>query len=44
VLGHAAYESLTRTGANMTNADIAQYALEQIAHARAGFLHADEGR
>jgi hypothetical protein len=35
VLGDKAYESLARTGETMTNAGIAQYALEQIDRARA---------
>jgi hypothetical protein len=34
VLGDSAYESLTRAGANMTNAAIAQYALDQIQQVR----------
>jgi predicted ATPase/class 3 adenylate cyclase len=34
VLGHSLYEDLTRSGANMTNAMVAQYALEQIHQVR----------
>jgi hypothetical protein len=34
VLGNKAYEYMTRAGANMTNAAIAQYALDQIQQAR----------
>jgi predicted ATPase/class 3 adenylate cyclase len=34
VLGDSAYDFLTRAGANMTNAAIAQYALDQIQQAR----------
>jgi hypothetical protein len=38
VLGDKVYESLVRNGANMTNASVAQYALEQIDRARAKLL------
>jgi hypothetical protein len=37
VLGHKAYESMTHAGSTMTNANIAQYALDQIGEARAQF-------
>lgn len=37
VLGHQAYESLTQTGARMTNATVARYALDQIDEVRAQF-------
>jgi class 3 adenylate cyclase len=43
-LGDEAYESLARTGENMTNAGMATYALEQIDQARAEQLSADESR
>ena len=33
-LGEQAYESLARTGASMTNAEMASYALDQIDQAR----------
>jgi hypothetical protein len=38
VLGDNAYESLSRAGATMTNAGVAQYALEQIDQARAELM------
>lgn len=38
VLGDKVYESLAHNGANMTNASVAQYALEQIGQARAELL------
>jgi hypothetical protein len=41
VLGDQAYETFTRTGQSMTNAEMAGYALDQIDHARAE-LQADE--
>jgi predicted ATPase/class 3 adenylate cyclase len=37
-LGDKVYESLAHNGANMTNASVAQYALEQIGQARAELL------
>jgi predicted ATPase len=42
VLGNDTYESLARTGAAMTNAAMAKYALEQIDRARAKLLHVDD--
>jgi predicted ATPase/class 3 adenylate cyclase len=44
VLGDKAYESLAHTGAAMTSAGIAQYALQQIDRARANLLHVDESQ
>ena len=42
VLGDQTYEELARTGAGMSNAAMAAYALEQIDLARANLPHADE--
>jgi hypothetical protein len=42
-LGEQPYESFTRTGQSMTNAEMASYALDQIDQARAD-LHEDEPR
>jgi hypothetical protein len=42
VLGDQAYDSFTRTGKSMTNAEMASYALEQIDLARAELLDAGE--
>jgi hypothetical protein len=42
VLGDDAYESLTRTGKNLTNATLVTYALDQIEQARAQLASAGE--